>query len=99
MCFLLQYTHHFKLNATSNRLNTKATGRFLFNEIFGLFNSITGGTPISISGSTGDDDDDDGNDDTRRKNCTCGKKCNLICSYLEIFNNNSNKLYLQEKRR
>lgn len=69
----------FQVNNTSNRLNTRRP-KFLFNELFGLINSITGSNPIG-GGSFDDDDDDD--DDAKLKNCTCGKFSFLLSEDLQ----------------
>ncbi|KAJ8919215.1 hypothetical protein NQ315_012203, partial [Exocentrus adspersus] len=54
-------------NRTVLSLGTSRGGRFLFNQLFGLTNFLTGNTDLFES----DDDNDTGNDDEKAKNCTC----------------------------
>lgn len=62
-------------NSIANNHNNR-TGKFLFNDLFNLASTLTGGTPNV-------DDEEDDLDQTRKKNCTCGTfkilfKCSCV---------------------
>lgn len=65
--FRLKKNKIFPSNTTYNQQDPRS-GRFLFNQIFGLTSALTGG---------GSDSSDEDEDDGKTKNCTCGK-------YLEL---------------
>lgn len=59
-----------KFQLTKSNRTSSRSGKFLFNQLFGLAAALTGGGLGGGGDSSSEEDDDD---DGRAKNCTCGE--------------------------